>query len=59
MRGAWICYFWLPPPKLNPGCKRKRIAYVNMFEQDTTHTKNKYKTNECVETVTQETNKTK
>lgn len=30
-----------------------------MFEQDTTHTKNKYKTNEYVETVTQETNKTK
>lgn len=30
-----------------------------MFEQDTTHTKNKYKKKEYFETVTQETNKTK
>lgn len=28
-----------------------------MLEQDPTHTKNRYKTNEYVETVTQETNK--
>lgn len=59
MRGAWISYFWLPPPNLNPGCKKSLIAYVNMFEQNTKHTKNKYKKKEYLETVTQKTNKTK